>query len=67
MRKHDPDQQAAVRAVGGRLADDQTLAAALLDRLRHHGLIAQITGESYRPRVKRRAEQSIAGVTKASS
>ncbi len=49
------------------MADDQTLAAALLDRLRHHGLIAQITGESYRPRVKRRAEQSIAGVTKASS
>jgi DNA replication protein DnaC len=36
-------------------ADDQTLTAALLDRLLHHGHIVQITGESYRLREKRRA------------
>jgi DNA replication protein DnaC len=36
-------------------ADDQTLTAALLDRLLHHGHIVQITGESYRLRDKRRA------------
>jgi DNA replication protein DnaC len=36
-------------------ADDQTLTAALLDRLLHHGHIVQIAGESYRLREKRRA------------
>jgi hypothetical protein len=36
-------------------ADDQTLTAALLDRLLHHGHLVQITGESYRLRDKRRA------------
>ncbi|WP_348239975.1 ATP-binding protein, partial [Salmonella enterica] len=30
------------------LADDQTLTAALLDRLLHHAHIVQISGESYR-------------------
>lgn len=30
------------------LADDQTLTAALLDRLLHHAHIVQIVGESYR-------------------
>ena len=29
-------------------ADDQTLTAAMLDRLLHHAHIMQITGESYR-------------------
>lgn len=37
----------------GAFADDQTLTAAMLDRLLHHGHIMQITGESYRLRDKR--------------
>src|SRR5690606_32614657 len=37
------------------LADDQTLTAALLDRLLHHAHIVQITGESYRLKDKRKA------------
>jgi len=37
------------------LADDQTLTAALLDRLLHHAHIVQISGESYRLKDKRRA------------
>lgn len=41
----------------GAFADDQTLTAAMLDRLLHHGHIAQIAGESYRLRDKRRAGQ----------
>jgi DNA replication protein DnaC len=36
-------------------ADDQTLTAAMLDRLLHHGHIVQITGESYRLKDKRKA------------
>jgi hypothetical protein len=36
-------------------ADDQTLTAALLDRLLHHAHIVQITGESYRLRGKKTA------------
>lgn len=39
-------------------ADDQTLTAAMLDRLLHHAHIVQITGESYRLKDKRRAGQS---------
>jgi DNA replication protein DnaC len=39
-------------------ADDQTLTAAMLDRLLHHAHIVQITGESYRLRDKRRAGQT---------
>jgi len=31
------------------LADDQTLTAAMLDRLLHHAQIVQISGDSYRP------------------
>ncbi|MCO5101108.1 MAG: ATP-binding protein [Burkholderiaceae bacterium] len=41
-----------------RWADDQTLTAALLDRLLHHAHIVQISGESYRLREKRRAGQA---------
>lgn len=41
----------------GAFADDQTLTAAMLDRLLHHGHIVQIAGESYRLRDKRRAGQ----------
>jgi DNA replication protein DnaC len=37
------------------LADDQTLTAALLDRLLHHAHIVQITGDSYRLRGKKNA------------
>mgnify|MGYP006287418743 CR=1 FL=1 len=39
-------------------ADDQTLTAAMLDRLLHHAIIVQISGESYRLKDKRRAGQS---------
>ena len=39
----------------GAFADDQTLTAAMLDRLLHHAHIVQITGESYRLRDKRKA------------
>jgi len=37
------------------LADDQTLTAAMLDRLLHHAHIVQISGESYRLKDKRKA------------
>jgi DNA replication protein DnaC len=40
-------------------ADDQTLTAAMLDRLLHHAHIVQVTGESYRLRDKRRAGQAV--------
>ena len=39
-------------------ADDQTLTAAMLDRLLHHAVIVQISGESYRLKDKRRAGQA---------
>jgi DNA replication protein DnaC len=38
-------------------ADDQTLTAAMLDRLLHHAHIVQISGESYRLQDKRKAGQ----------
>jgi len=44
------------------LADDQTLTAALLDRLLHHAHIVQISGDSYRLKDKRKA-----GAVKAST
>lgn len=39
----------------GAFADDQTLTAALLDRLLHHAHIVQIVGDSYRLKDKRKA------------
>jgi len=42
----------------GAFADDQTLTAAMLDRLLHHAHIVQIAGESYRLKDKRRAGQA---------
>ncbi|POY79713.1 transposase [Pseudomonas amygdali pv. morsprunorum] len=39
----------------GTFADDQTLTAAMLDRLLHHAHIVQMTGESYRLKDKRKA------------
>jgi DNA replication protein DnaC len=39
----------------GAFADDQTLTAAMLDRLLHHAHIVQISGQSYRLKDKRRA------------
>lgn len=39
----------------GTFADDQTLTAAMLDRLLHHAHIVQIIGESYRLKDKRKA------------
>lgn len=39
----------------GAFADDQTLTAAMLDRLLHHAHIVQINGESYRLKDKRKA------------
>ncbi|AJZ53044.1 DNA replication protein [Xanthomonas citri pv. citri] len=44
-------------------ADDQTLTAAMLDRLLHHAHIVQIGGESYRLKDKRKAGQTAARVT----
>jgi DNA replication protein DnaC len=44
-------------------ADDQTLTAAMLDRLLHHAHIVQIAGESYRLRDRRRAGQAARKVT----
>jgi len=41
----------------GAFADDQTLTAAMLDRLLHHAHIVQIAGESYRLKDKRKAGQ----------
>ena len=46
-------------------AGDQTLTAAMLDRLLHHAHIVQITGESYRLRDKMRAGQVTAKGKKA--
>jgi hypothetical protein len=43
---------------GGAFADDQTLTAAMLDRLLHHAHIVQISGESYRLKDKRKAGQA---------
>ena len=42
-------------------ADDQTLTAAMLDRLLHHAHIVQISGESYRLRDKRRPDRQRGG------
>ncbi len=42
----------------GAFADDQTMTAAMLDRLLHHAHIVQITGESYRLQDKRKAGQA---------
>jgi len=39
-------------------ADDQTMTAAMLDRLLHHAHIVQISGESYRLKDKRKAGQA---------
>ncbi|MHB8248740.1 MAG: IS21-like element helper ATPase IstB [Acidithiobacillus sp.] len=44
-------------------ADDQTLTAAMLDRLLHHAHIVQISGESYRLKNKRRAGAAHSQVT----
>ncbi|MDR1227713.1 MAG: ATP-binding protein [Azoarcus sp.] len=46
-------------------AEDQTLVAAMLDRLLHHAHIVQITGESYRLKDKRRAGREPTGVQAA--
>lgn len=46
----------------GQLIGDETLAAAILDRLLHHATTISITGDSYRLKEKRRA-----GVISASS
>jgi len=51
---------------GSALADDQTLTAALLDRLLHHAHIVQISGESYRLRDKRRAGRAVPSTSKVS-
>jgi DNA replication protein DnaC len=44
-------------------ADDQTLTAAMLDRLLHHAHIVQIAGQSYRLKDKRKAGQVKARTT----
>jgi len=40
----------------GTFADNQTLTAAMLDRLLHHAHIVQISAESYRLKDKRKAD-----------
>jgi len=45
-------------------ADDQTLTAAMLDRLLHHAHIVQISGESYRLKDKRKAGQTVCATTR---
>ena len=42
----------------GAFADDQTMTAAMLDRLLNHAHIVQISGESYRLKDKRKAGQA---------
>jgi DNA replication protein DnaC len=49
----------------GAFADDQTLTAAMLDRLLHHAHIVQISGESYRLKDKRKAGQAAKRGTQA--
>lgn len=49
----------------GAFADDQTLTAAMLDRLLHHAHIVQITGESFRLKDKRKAGQTARRATLA--
>lgn len=49
----------------GAFADDQTLTAAMLDRLLHHAHIVQITGESFRLKDKRKAGQTARRATSA--
>ena len=49
----------------GAFADDQTLTAAMLDRLLHHAHIVQISGESFRLKDKRKAGQAARRVTSA--
>jgi len=49
----------------GAFADDQTLTAAMLDRLLHHAHIVQIGGESYRLKDKRKAGQTARRTTPA--
>jgi DNA replication protein DnaC len=46
-------------------ADDQTLTAAMLDRLLHHAHIVQISGESYRLNDKRKVGQATRRTTPA--
>lgn len=48
----------------GTFADDQTLTAAMLDRLLHHAHIVQISGESYRLKGKRKAGTAKVPTTK---
>jgi DNA replication protein DnaC len=49
----------------GAFADDQTLTAAMLDRLLHHAHIVQISGDSYRLKDKRKAGQATRRTTTA--
>jgi len=49
----------------GAFADDQTLTAAMLDRLLHHAHIVQIAGESFRLKDKRKAGQAARRLTSA--
>ena len=44
-------------------ADDQTLTAAMLDRLLHHAHIVQISGDSYRLKDKLKAGTASRAVT----
>ncbi len=51
----------------GQLIGDETLAAAILDRLLHHATTISITGDSYRLKEKRRAGILAASTSKGTS
>jgi DNA replication protein DnaC len=40
----------------GKVFDDQVVASAILDRLRHHSITVNLKGESYRLREKLKAK-----------
>ena len=62
--KHcDPCEGRELRRWASAFAGDQTLTAAMLDRLLHHAHIVQISGESYRLKDKRKAGQAARKVT----
>ena len=51
----------------GAFADDQTLTAAMLDRLLHHAHIVQISGDSYQLKDKRKAGQAARKIHRSGS
>ncbi len=61
MRCHRADRNLPFTQWAAAFVDDQTLTAAMLDRLSHHAHIVQISGESYRLKDKRKVGQGRQG------